>query len=631
MADRGTAVAYDADEALLVDFQHVMEPTAAFIDTFLVAEADLEQPWTDVETYGHPFDGPSDFADQFTVDPNGTGWYMTEPVTGQAKLQGAPNASASVEGVLELELGLSGSSAGSAVVPNAPLPLWHEIEGVSSGIAALSAPALRNLVLLDGSVAGQGAVSTRKLGNLGAYRAAVLEDSPSILLHLSETSGTTAFNATELGGAATATYSGSYALGQTSLVESEAVGAFRTTSNFSPGGRITTSAAALPPPPVNFSYEFWVKTTRSDEGLLSVGVSTDSGSRFLYVATQPTGRVTVYLRTDQIAQSAIRVNDGAPHHVVVTFQKNGGDDLGVLSLYVDGVLNGQRATTGAVPAGGWGTYASGSEPMLLGMAPTTFDEWAMYDRALSPERIEAHYRAAWFDPKLTATSLGQASALATLGIAFDLTNDPTSYTPTRIPAASRGRSRVLTSGTLPELTFEGLALPAGTTYSKPPIIVSNSDDERGTGYALRQADTAASEVNYTDIPLHAPVAGTLEVRYFISSEGGYDFGRLLLDGVQFLSVSGEPGVWQSATTPISAGDHVLRVRYSKDDTADRGFDNIDIGQITYGPTGPDLVVGLAGGLMLAGAAHGQAAATAWIRAVSIEGSISLRPVRRAFS
>jgi hypothetical protein len=64
----------------------------------------------------------------------------------------------------------------------------------------------------------------------------------------------------------------------------------------------------------------------------------------------------------------------------------------------------------------------------------------------------------------------------------------------------------------------------------------------------------------------------LNWRLDTSSEGGYDFGQLLLNGIQLARISGNPAS-QSGIIQMLSGTNTLNLNYTKDDTVDTGSDN----------------------------------------------------------
>jgi large repetitive protein len=142
----------------------------------------------------------------------------------------------------------------------------------------------------------------------------------------------------------------------------------------------------------DFSVEAWVRPTANDERAIAskkpLGglpywqfTVTDDGSQI--------GRIRANIfdgtTTRQAYGPAVRVDDGAWHHVVVEFDRDAG-----ISIYVDGA---SAFTAGAVPGD-----ISGAGDFLIGKATGQaqfkgdVDEVAVYAGLLSPERVIAHYR-----------------------------------------------------------------------------------------------------------------------------------------------------------------------------------------------------------------------------------------------
>ena len=76
-------------------------------------------------------------------------------------------------------------------------------------------------------------------------------------------------------------------------------------------------------------------------------------------------------------------------------------------------------------------------------------------------------------------------------------------------------------------------------------------------------------------------ASTLDFWYRVSSESGYDYLELWIDGSQQDSWSGTVG-WTEASYPLAAGAHTIEWRYTKDSSISSGddaawVDDIDLG------------------------------------------------------
>lgn len=155
---------------------------------------------------------------------------------------------------------------------------------------------------------------------------------------------------------------------------------------------------------------------------------------------------------------------------------------------------------------------------------------------------------------------------------------------------------VATDAALPvTIDFEDGTIPASLLWAGDPgTVVSRADAGGGTLLALQFRDIADSEETYFELyaVAHAPGSLSLTVRLEVSSEEGYDFLRVLVDGVDVL---GDPGVdpgdeegrsgisggFESFTVSLSEGAHSLRFGYYKDSSADDGDDTAWISSITY--------------------------------------------------
>ena len=71
---------------------------------------------------------------------------------------------------------------------------------------------------------------------------------------------------------------------------------------------------------------------------------------------------------------------------------------------------------------------------------------------------------------------------------------------------------------------------------------------------------------------------SLEIRYKVSSEAGWDFFRVYKDGTEVHADSGTTGGWETVTIALS-GAHVIKLRYSKDSSGDGGTDDVRISRI----------------------------------------------------
>jgi len=159
--------------------------------------------------------------------------------------------------------------------------------------------------------------------------------------------------------------------------------------------------------------ELWIKNQEPLNGRV---ISRDNGSSTgwqMRVESRPdrvdTNKAVFFARaggTEEIVWSTTDVNDGQWHHVV------GIRSGGALSIFVDGQFNATSATSNL----------STTTPMDLALEPVyigTFrnitgnpayegwiDEVAIYNSALSADRIEAHYEAGVVPEPSTLVLLG---------------------------------------------------------------------------------------------------------------------------------------------------------------------------------------------------------------------------------
>jgi Concanavalin A-like lectin/glucanases superfamily len=141
----------------------------------------------------------------------------------------------------------------------------------------------------------------------------------------------------------------------------------------------------------DFSVELWARTTVNGErALFSKRPST--GSYWQVTVTDDAGhageiRVNASAGVArEVYGPALRVDDGAWHHVVVVFDRDSG-----ITIYVDGIGRFTAAdTSGSIDNTG---------PFLVGKSTGygylsgDADEVALYGSALSVARVQAHYSA----------------------------------------------------------------------------------------------------------------------------------------------------------------------------------------------------------------------------------------------
>ena len=233
------------------------------------------------------------------------------------------------------------------------------------------------------------------------YNAAVVADSPVSYWRLGEASGTAAADER---GANPGAYANSPALGQASLLATDATNTAVNFDGTNDNVRIANSATLGLSSPL--SLEAWIKpaslpTSGSFASILTKAESYSlqfNGPRLEFTIIQNGTR-----RRLQAPSGAIVA--GQAYHVVGTY------DGATQRLYVNGTQVASAALTGPASAGGNPLYVGswdGSHEFFKG----TIDEVAVYGSTLSAARVGAHYN--------DGTSSTQTTSLTAAGAAFAL-------------------------------------------------------------------------------------------------------------------------------------------------------------------------------------------------------------------
>jgi hypothetical protein len=139
------------------------------------------------------------------------------------------------------------------------------------------------------------------------------------------------------------------------------------------------------------------------------------------------------------------------------------------------------------------------------------------------------------------------------------------------------------------VNFDSGEVPTtGWTFDRPPAIVVQPDDARGTGFALQLADIDDEETTYATVSVTIPEGpdALLYVRYYLESEDGYDYFTMYFEGepppnAPHFVDSGIRSGFREGIIPITPGTHSIRLDYTKDDSGSEGFDGVIIGSIGY--------------------------------------------------
>jgi hypothetical protein len=90
-------------------------------------------------------------------------------------------------------------------------------------------------------------------------------------------------------------------------------------------------------------------------------------------------------------------------------------------------------------------------------------------------------------------------------------------------------------------------------------------------YCLESGNIGSSQTTTLQLTANVLLAGDLTFSFRVSSEGGYDFLNFMVDGTTIESWSGELA-WDTYTYSLSAGNHVIKWVYAKDNIFSAGSD-----------------------------------------------------------
>lgn len=158
---------------------------------------------------------------------------------------------------------------------------------------------------------------------------------------------------------------------------------------------LETSSNLAPLGKGSFTIEAWVKTSGTSMGLVGVlnsNTSWEGGEKLLYVASNGTPAFVGY--GDGYILSTQRINDGAWHHVAVTWNYSGSGTSGTGKLYVDGLDKTSASTSIAANYPNVGTFKIGF-PNYSNEAPAffngSFDEVRIWNTARTLDQIQTYF------------------------------------------------------------------------------------------------------------------------------------------------------------------------------------------------------------------------------------------------
>lgn len=174
------------------------------------------------------------------------------------------------------------------------------------------------------------------------------------------------------------------------------------------GNDSVNGGAILNPNAGDFSVEVLINASDLSGGNRALVQQGDAGG---------TGRTLLFLEgaTEEIRSfyggtgttTGVFASEDEWYHIVLTVEEGGASDL--VSIYVNGILEGTNTVTGETSNGDWilGSSKTQDSQFFAGL----FDEFAVYDRLLGADEVLAHARAAGI-PTPAALPAGVAMMIA---------------------------------------------------------------------------------------------------------------------------------------------------------------------------------------------------------------------------
>ncbi len=285
------------------------------------------------------------------------------------------------------------------------------------------------------------------------YAEAVSGDAPLAFWRLGETSGTSAADAS--GNGRTGTYGGGVTLGAAGAI---ADGDAAVTMDGNDDHLIRNPFGGFPGGAI--SVEFWVKGTNTTKagGVFSYEISSIDNEFQIRDY-----RNFVIFRNTSVLTTGVSANDGAWHHIVVTWR---GSD-GRTQLFKDGALafTGTAASGTSMGAGGAVVLGQDQDGVGTGYDPAqafqgSMDDVSVYASALPAERVGAHYAAA-------ASTSGCSDIAGATAQTYTLTSGEVG-SPVRTRVTASNPAGANTANTAPTAPVE--PAPSVPENTSPPTI-----------------------------------------------------------------------------------------------------------------------------------------------------------------
>ncbi len=115
--------------------------------------------------------------------------------------------------------------------------------------------------------------------------------------------------------------------------------------------------------------------------------------------------------------------------------------------------------------------------------------------------------------------------------------------------------------------------------SSYPWIIDSTSANTGT-FSARSANISHNETTTLTIKVNNMLRDSVSFHYKVSTENNYDFFRFYIDGTQKIKESGTSNTeWNYKKYTLTAGEHILKWEYSKDQSQSSGEDCVRIDDI----------------------------------------------------
>jgi hypothetical protein len=115
--------------------------------------------------------------------------------------------------------------------------------------------------------------------------------------------------------------------------------------------------------------------------------------------------------------------------------------------------------------------------------------------------------------------------------------------------------------------------------SSYPWIIDSTSANTGS-FSARSANISHNETTTLTIKVNNMLRDSISFHYKVSTENNYDFFRFYIDGTQKIKESGTSNTeWNYKKYTLTAGEHILKWEYSKDQSQSSGEDCVRIDDI----------------------------------------------------